>query len=188
MKKTLFIFSLFMSLVLLTSCSSTYRVFRASFDEIDYAGNIDLIEVNVSKSGTGLDIMWIQQYNFSQPEEGKEYLITLQHTVQNEFDNGILPYLKIKLDDKVYTLEGNLKEKSGINKISYIRNIYNRGRLYVPVDEAFIRKMAEAKRIRLDYFGSTLEFPDYGYDFLKKYVADVIDGQSNKRTDTTFIP
>lgn len=188
MKKTSFIFSLFLFIGLLTGCSSTYRVFRASFDEIDYAGNIDLVEINVSKSGTGLDIMWIQQYNFSQPEAEKEYLITLQHTVQNEFENNILPYLKIQLDDEVFTLQGDLKEKSGINKISNIKNLYNRGRLYIPVDEDFIRKMADAKRIRLNYFGPTLDFPEYGYEFVKGFVRDVIDGQSDTRTNTTLIP
>ena len=71
-----------------------------------------MIEVNVSKSGTGLDIMWIQQYNYSQPNLEKEYLITLQHTVQNEFENSILPYLKIQLDDEVFTLQGDISEKS----------------------------------------------------------------------------
>jgi len=173
---------------LTTACSSTYRVAEASFDEIDNAGKIDYIEINVSKTGMANDIMWIQQYNYTRPSNEKMYVITLNHTVSNQLDNSMLPYLQIQLDDEVLKLDGSVKEQAGINEMFYKKSLYNRGRMYIIVDEAFIRKMAGAGRIRLNYFGQTLDFPKYGYDFLKKYVADVVDGKNGSRFNTPLIP
>lgn len=188
MKKIILWLLFVLSIILIFGCSSTYRIFNSSFDEIDNAGKVDYIEINVSKTGMSNDIMWIQQYNYTRPSNEIMYIITLNHTVSNQLDNSMLPYLQIQLDDEVMKLDGNVKEKTGINEIFYKKNLYNRGRMYIIVNEEFIRKMANAKKIRLNYFGQTLDFPKYGYDFLKKYVSDVIEGQSNSRFKTPLIP
>jgi hypothetical protein len=188
MKKIFFGIMTILLISLTTACSSTYRVFEASFDEIDNTGKIDYIEINVSKTGMGNDIMWIQQYNYTRPSNEKMYVITLNHTVSNQLDNTMLPYLQIQLDDEVLKLDGSVKEKTGINEMFNTANLYNRGRMYVTVDESFIRKMAGADKIRLNYFGQTLDFPKYGYAFLKKYVADVIEGKKDSRLKTPLIP
>lgn len=175
-------------LALLVSCASTYTIATSSFDEIDYAGKLDYIEINVSKTGMGNDIMWIQQCHYTRPTKEVQYVITLNHTVANQLDNSMLPYLQIQLDDEVIKLDGTVKEKSGINEMFAKRSLYNRGRMYIIVDEAFIRKMASANKIRLNYYGQTLDFPKYGYDFMRRFVTDVIEGKNNARLKTPLIP
>lgn len=191
MKKKLFIIPTILLILMSFSCitSKTYCVWRYEVDDLDSSCHIDKVELNLSKDGmSNSDLMHIERFDYFNDGE-VYYRLALRHV--GTYCNNVL---KLELDGKLYELEGTLTDTPTISykSLSYTNNLTLQRQethkyiLYVYLTEDDIRKIADAEKIRLSYFGQTINMPEWNYEFLDGFVNDVIDNKNTVRKVTQY--